>query len=125
MTPARRVDIPVLRAAWWTWLSLRRTKRQLRRSGLNDLAVAAPPPLPAHAGRGVRAVLRRQPHTCLERALVLQRWLEAHGQEVDVVIGVTSASKGFSAHAWLDGEAPPEALARYQELTRVRGHAGP
>ena len=78
-------------------------------------AVKAPPELAASAGRGVDAILRRQDPTCLERALVLQSWLAAHGEPTDVVIGVTGMEGGFSAHAWLDGESP----GGFEELTRV------
>jgi Transglutaminase-like superfamily len=80
-----------------------------------EIVVRRPPPLPPHAGRGVDAVLRRVPSTCLERALVLQRWLAEHGTQKDVVIGVTGASD-FGAHAWLDGERVD---ARFRELTRL------
>ena len=76
---------------------------------------ARPPPLPAHATRGVNAVLKRTSSTCLERALVLQRWLSEHGTHKDVLVGVTG-QKGFRAHAWLDGE-PVD--AEFQELTRL------
>jgi hypothetical protein len=78
--------------------------------------VADPPPLPAAATRGVSAVLRRSSPTCLERALVLQRWLAAHGCARDVVIGVTAPADGFAAHAWLDGEVHGR---DYAELTRL------
>jgi len=116
----RRLNLPMLRAAWWTWRSLRVTRRRLRESVLPEVVVDSPPRLPAHASAGVFAVLRRQPNTCLERALVLQKWLEAQGQDRDVVIGVTAAGKGFHAHAWLDGEPAPSS---FRELTRLRGDA--
>jgi hypothetical protein len=112
----RRVDLPTLRAAWWTVRALRQTRRNLRRRSFQEVTVMPPPRLAASAGRGVNAVLRRQDPTCLERALVLQSWLAAHGEPTDVVIGVTGMEGGFSAHAWLDGESP----GVFQELTRVR-----
>jgi Transglutaminase-like superfamily len=116
----RRVDLPTLRAAWWTVRALRQTKRDLRQRPLQEVVVPPPPELAASARRGVAAVLRRQSPTCLERALVLQRWLAAHGEAPDVVIGVTGMEGGFSAHAWLEGESP----GAFHELTRVpaRGH---
>ncbi len=46
------------------------------------------PKLPPSAGRGVYAVLRREPHTCLERAFVLQRWRAAQGELRDVIVGI-------------------------------------
>jgi hypothetical protein len=66
----------------------------------------------------VNAVLRRVPQTCLERALVLQRWHADHGRERDVVIAVRGPARGFSAHAWLDGE-PDGELGMFEEVLRV------
>jgi Transglutaminase-like superfamily len=111
-----RLEPATLRAAWWTARSLRRARRQLRHQGFTEVRVPSPPPLPHRAGRGVRAVLRRASPTCLERALVLQRWLAAHGSSRDVVIGVTAPERGFVAHAWLEGD---DAGERYSELTRL------
>jgi len=57
----------------------------------------------------------------MERALVSQAWLSAHGRLVDVVVGVPatgmSSNKG-NAHAWLDGNEP-ESAAYYVELLRI------
>jgi hypothetical protein len=41
--------------------------------------------------------------SCIERSLVNQSWLSAHGTYVDVIVGVprTGMSNG-DAHAWLD-----------------------
>jgi transglutaminase superfamily protein len=111
----RGVDVPTLRAAWWTARALLRTRRQLPDSRVGGVRVAPPPALPRTAERGVQAVLRRVPNTCLERALVLQQWLLSQGDRRQVVVGVTSA-EGFQAHAWLEGEAPPEA---FKELLRL------
>ena len=101
----RPPSLATLRAAWWAQRALRRARRQLgRRRAIDRIALPAPPALSEHAVRGVLALLRRRRHSCLERALVLQRWLAAHGQPRDVVIGVTSAGERFGAHAWLEGE---------------------
>jgi hypothetical protein len=88
--------------------------------------VADPPRLPRSAGIGVQAVLDRTVPTCLEGALVAQRWFAAHGDSRDVVIGVTTsgaddlavAHDGFAAHAWLDGR-DPDAAATYLEMYRI------
>jgi hypothetical protein len=111
------VDLAGLRAALWTVRALLQARLRLRR-GLGGRSVPAPPRLPRAAGRGVRAVLRRWPATCLEKALVLQRWEAAHGSPRPVVIGVRGLAEGFRAHAWLDGEPDPVAAA-YTELTRL------
>lgn len=64
------------------------------------------------------AVVRRRPSTCLEKALVLQRWEAAHDAGADVVIGVVGPRDGFRAHAWL--ETMPEGQpAAFQELLRL------
>ena len=109
---------PTLRAAWWTLWSLLAARRRLRSNGINGFHLRPAPPLPESAGRGVNAVLRRVPQTCLERALVLQRWHADHGRERDVVIAVRGPARGFAAHAWLDGE-PDGELGVYEELLRV------
>jgi hypothetical protein len=111
------MDVPTLRAALWTALALVRIRRSLRRHGLAGAGVVAPPPLPTHARRGVLALLRRSPATCLERALILQRWDAAHGALKDVVIGVTSPAD-FRAHAWLESE-PDAPGGAYQEIHRL------
>lgn len=111
----RRLDVPTLRAAWWTVSALFRTRVALRKRPISGVVVSAPPKLPAYAGRGVDAILRRIPNTCLERALVLQRWHSDHGVAKDIVVGVTGV-RDFRAHAWLDGETVDQ---EFQELTRL------
>jgi Transglutaminase-like superfamily len=114
----RKLDPASLRAAWWTLLALRRTRRSLRLGPVTGVHVAPPPRLPDRAGRGVNAVLRRFDSTCLERALVLQAWERARGDGRDVVIGVRGSRGEFAAHAWLDGEQNGD-LGAYEELMRV------
>jgi hypothetical protein len=80
--------------------------------------VSAPPPLARSAGRGVHAVLRRSRATCLEQAIVLQRWEAAHGSPAAVVIGVQGPARGFRAHAWLEGR-PDRLSGAYEELVRL------
>lgn len=107
-----------LRAAWWTALSLCRARRILRAQGL-QARIPPPPPLPTGAVRGVLAVLRRTEPTCLERATVLQTWLAAHGQPVDIVVGVKSEGGTMTAHAWLDGNAEVDGTVGFQPITRI------
>ena len=102
----RRLDVPTLRAAWWTLRALRRTRLGLRRGGLDGVELPPVPALPTDARRGVTAVLRRRPNTCLEQATVLQAWHAAHGDPRDLIIGVTAPKEGFRAHAWLEGDDP-------------------
>lgn len=116
-----RVDLPTLRAAAWAARSLAAARWQLRRRRIHDIELAPPPRLPPDAVRGVRALLRRWRHTCLEEALVVQRWEIAHGTYRDIVIGVTAPNKQFGAHAWLDGD--PEQPGVFSELTRLKPRA--
>src|ERR1700733_4714089 len=104
--PPRVAD---LRAALWAHRALQRVRHRLADGQTGQIPLPRPPTLPASAVRGVEAILRRRKHTCLEGALVRQRWLASHGVMCDIVIGVTAPSAGFSAHAWLD---------------RGEGHAG-
>jgi transglutaminase superfamily protein len=114
--PPRAAD---LRAALWAARALRQARRRLAEGQTRQIRLHPPPTLPASAVRGVEAILRRRRHTCLEGALVRQRWLAAHGVKCDVVIGVTAPSAGFSAHAWLDrGDAPAPARP-HVEIARL------
>jgi hypothetical protein len=57
--------------------------------------------------------------TCLESALVRQRWLAAHGERRDIVIGVpANGLHDEPAHAWLDG-TDSWAASTYLELHRL------
>ena len=114
----RKLDPASLRAAWWTHRALRRVHEDLHTNGLDFGPPPKPPRLPTRARRGVLAVLRRQHSTCLERALVLQRWHSAHGQDRDVIIAVKGPSLDFEAHAWLDGE-PDGDIESFAELMRL------
>lgn len=94
----------VLRAALWTWCTLRALRREPAGAGLYSLRVASPPSLPEGAVRGVWAVLHRTGATCLEGALVRQAWEADHGRPRAVVVGVRHPRHGGLAHAWLEGE---------------------
>ncbi len=119
MNLRRPPDLASLRAAVWTVRAVRAAKRELGDG--NDyraLDLPDPPPVPRAAERGVGAVLRRTDATCLVRASVRQRWLIAHGDRRDLVIGVTPPADGFRAHAWLEGD-PESRSGEFTELTRV------
>lgn len=114
----RPPDLASLRAAWWARGALRKARRALARGEIRKIELPDPPALPASAIRGVAGLLRRREHTCIEGALVRQRWLAAHGEPRAIAIGVTAPSHGFAAHAWLVGEDDPEASI-FHELTRL------
>ena len=115
---SRRVPrVCQLRAAWWGYRALRDVRRRLA-AGQMEVGLT-PPALPAHARRGVEAVLRRSQPTCLQAALVRQTWLRAQGVACDVVIGVTAPSEGFRAHAWLEESGKSTPREPWHEITRV------
>ena len=114
---ASSLDLPSLRAAWWTLRAVRRASRQLGDGELDSVALPRPPLLPASAERGVNGILRRSRAKCLVRALVRQAWFAAQGMPRDLVVGVTSPGSGFEAHAWLDGD-PECHSGDYHELLR-------
>lgn len=78
-----------------------------------------PPRVPGSAIRGVEALLRRRGHTCLEAALLRQRWLAEQGVLRDVVIGVTAPAAGFTAHAWLEGAERAVSMPGYTVISRL------
>ncbi len=118
-----RLKPSVLRAALWAARAAWRARRQLR-GGVAHPTLPPCPPLPATAAPGVVGVLRRMERTCLERSLVLQAWLAAHGDYRDIVIGVPETGFGVDpAHAWVDG-TEPASDAKYLELHRLPARRG-
>jgi hypothetical protein len=107
------------RAAWWTWRTLRAARVQLRSGIVREIRLPGAPPVAGSAARAVRVALAAQRPSCLERAIVLQRWLAGQGIQRDVVVGTEGhVTADFTAHAWLDGEPqPPE--RHYVELLRL------
>jgi transglutaminase superfamily protein len=98
-------------------------RASLRTEGIEHARARLPDP--PYAARWltlvVAARLSMQRATCLERSLILQRWLMANGEPHDVLIGVRSPRETTIAHAWLDHEdarchhvlmrIPPEATS--------------
>ena len=83
------------------------------------MRVPPPPPVNASGARAVRVVLHLTRASCLERSLVLQRWLASHGVARDVIVGTEGGThSGFAAHAWIDGEPQPPGRS-YVELIRL------
>jgi hypothetical protein len=67
----------------------------------------------------VNRLLQRRTNRCLSNALIAQAWRSDHGDYVDVIIGVTAPSAGFTAHAWLS-DAPPGADQGHQAIHVLR-----
>jgi len=109
---------PTLRAAWWAVLTLRRLRSEISELGL-EAHITAPPELASDGLRGVEGALRRRHATCLERSLILQRWLIAHGASHEVLIGVNGGADWVEAHAWLDRYDPATQGEGFRVLTRV------
>ncbi|MGZ8783269.1 MAG: lasso peptide biosynthesis B2 protein [Gaiellaceae bacterium] len=118
MKPARLANPGAWRGAFWAGRAVLQARRQLQRGHLADVSIEPPYRLPATAGMGVHAVLRRLPSSCLERAIVLQRWRTAQGDPREIVIGVLRDENEFKAHAWVDGDGDQLAPA-FEELMRV------
>ena len=114
----RRIDLAKLRTALWTVRAARRANATLKKGGLDTLEMPEVPDVPASAGSGVVAVLKRRNDSCLVRAAVRQAWWRAQGEERVLVIGVTKPSGDFSAHAWLEGD-PPCHSEGFKELLRL------
>lgn len=112
-----RHHLSAVRAAWWTATALRDVRRQLRAVGLRTV-VNRPPRLRASAKGGVVRVLNRSHSTCLERALVWQKWLFMHDDHRAVVIGADVPDATLSGHAWVDGEEPASEAA-FSEMLRL------
>lgn len=109
-----------LRGILWAVRAVRAVRRQLRRTGYVGIVLPPLPVRPGEAARGVRFVLRRLSTTCLERAMIEQRWQAALGNPRDVLVGVRGPAGGFRAHAWLEGDEPPDNMAGYRELLRIQ-----
>ena len=87
----------------WTFCALRRARRQLAAGPLADLDLAGPPTAGGGGSRTVERVLAHRGATCMEAAVVMQRWLAGRGISRDRLIGVSAPGSGFHAHAWLEG----------------------
>jgi transglutaminase superfamily protein len=115
----RRLDADKLRAAWWAWHSVRGLRRALPTAGLGA-RVPAPPDVPPGTESAVGRTLHVRRATCLERSLVLQAWLSAHGRPHEVLIGVPGVGRdGFEAHAWLAGYDPDSEGDGLEVLDRI------
>jgi hypothetical protein len=97
-TPARAA------AALWALRAARAARRQLRGRPLADVGLPTPPAVASGARRSVEYALVIARATCLEASLVRQAWLRAHGEQRDLIVGVSRAGEPFGAHAWLEGE---------------------
>jgi hypothetical protein len=106
----RPVAAPVwrrFRPAVFAWLDagLAEVRTRLSAEGIDACSHLSDPPYAARWLTGlVAARLSMQRATCLERSLIMQRWLMATGQPHDVLIGVRSPRETTIAHAWLDHE---------------------
>jgi hypothetical protein len=108
--------VAAARGALWALRACNAAHRRLRTAPLDELELPPVPDLPRAAGRGVQAVVSRTRWSCLERAIVRQRWLASRGTAPDLVIGVRHGPP-FAAHAWLEGD-PAAASAGFEELSR-------
>ncbi len=112
-----------VRAAAWALRAFSSVHAELREDGLST-KVPAPPPLPSRTLRTVEVVLRIRRATCLERALVVQRWFAARSVPRTVVVGISESPGAFAAHAWVEGHDAPAFFEGYQPIRRVEAVVG-
>jgi hypothetical protein len=108
-----------LRAAIWTLRSLGRCRRQLKNGDARAVTLPSSAAIGVSGSRAVGRLLRDREDKCLSNALIMQAWRADHGDPVDVVVGVSAPSSGFTAHAWL-ADAPEAAAAGHEEIHRIR-----
>jgi len=95
------------RPAVFSWLetSLTDVRAGLQTEGIDARSRLPDPPYAAPWLTGFIAVRLAMLHaTCLERSVIMQRWLMAIGRPHDLLIGVKSPRETTIAHAWLDHE---------------------
>lgn len=109
--------VQLLRAASWAIRAGRLARRQFAAGGLDALVIPTPPSLPPEAVTGVLLGLRLQRASCVPSAAIRQAWYAAHGDQRDIVLGVTAPGAGFRAHAWLEGD-PRCHEVEFHELLR-------
>ena len=106
---------PVLRPVWrrfrpsvfiWLDTGLTEVRTGLQTEGIEARSRLADPPYATRWLTGlVAARLAMQHATCLERSVIMQRWLLVIGRPHDLLIGVRSPRETTIAHAWLDHES--------------------
>ncbi len=107
-----------VRAGVWTVRCLIRC-RHLDEHDVDTVPLPSSVGIPAGGAPAVARLLQNRRDKCLSNALVAQAWRADHGDPVDVVIGVTAPSSGFSAHAWL-ADAPEGVIGNHKEIHRIR-----
>jgi hypothetical protein len=99
---------------------------QLGRRDVREVVLPSSARIDRSGRRAVSYLLRRRTNRCLSNALIAQAWRADHGDLVDVIIGVTAPSAGFTAHAWLSDapEGASEGHAAIHVLPPRRGSVG-
>lgn len=108
-------------AALWTMRCLVRYRWQERRRRVEEIEFPPATRIGASGGRAVGRILRRRDDRCLSNALIAQAWRADHGDDVDVVLGVTSPGAAFTAHAWL-ADGGEHAAAGHEPIGRIAPH---
>jgi Transglutaminase-like superfamily len=102
----------VVRPLLWGFRAALVIRPRLRRYGpeLPRAPLVAGP----RAERTIQLVCRVIRLNCLESALVRQAWAAGQGHERRLILGVTSPSDGFKAHAWLEGDPQDQRFTALQ-----------
>lgn len=119
-----RIAVETVLMLAWVRLALRLMPRRVLRGVLTPAAGAADRGQAAEIGAVFQRVARRHPlaHTCMHRALALQRVLARRGIAATLRIGLGRRPQLLPGHAWLEVDGmivndDPEVVARYIPLT--------
>lgn len=106
-------------AVVWAERSLRRVRVDVAAIGTRARVASPPDRVKVDALRLVRRYLKWRGANCIERSLIAQSWLCAHGRSLPIVVGVGNKEGGFMAHAWIPGYDHPGEGRGYREITRL------
>ncbi len=108
------------RTLFWSMRMVVRVRKQLPYKPFGEVLLSGPPASDPLSRSAMNAGLRLRRATCLEQALLRQRFDAANGLQRTLIIAVTNPADGFRAHSWLEGERQPDPSMR--EIAR---HPGP
>lgn len=105
------------RTLFWSLRTVGRIRQQLPQRPFGDVVLTIPPASDVRSRSAMNAGLRLRRASCLEQALLRQRFDAANGVQRTLIIAVTSPANGFRAHSWLEGERQHDPSMR--EIVRL------
>ncbi len=100
------------RTLLWSVRMVGRVRKQLPQRPFSEVVLSTPPALDVRSRSAMNAGLRLRRASCLERALLRQRFDAANGVQRTLIIAVTSPADGFRAHSWLEGDRQQDTSMR-------------